>query len=769
MENHDKLLNAIDAYAENAHGGDTDGGELSRQRALALDAFAGKNIEPAPEGRSQITDRCLFDTINWLMPSLMRIFASGDNIVEFEAQGPEDEEVAEQESDYLNYLVTQKNDWDVVARTWMQDALLTKNAYVYCYLEEKIQTELERYEGQTEEQVAYILDDDVEVVGQRQYEDEDDEGTVIHPLTGEPAQDEAQLIEALALYESSEMEPQIVRRMLFDLEVRRTQPVEQLRFKVLPPERVKVAQDTPDFTLEDCDYFEYWDKCTISDLRRMGYDIPDDISDDYFYETEEDRSRDEVLEADIERDLPDPSMRQVVCRWIWIAHDTDEDGIAELQYVVRVGRRVLALEPVTSIPVACIVPYINTHRHMGQSVADLIFDIQRIRTALLRGGLDGLNLALNPRHYVNLNAVGSTTIDDLLISRPGGVVRGEGIPGEAIMPLQSENTFPYALEGLSFMDSIIESRVGVNKMFQGIDANAMSSTNAHNAIGQLSTMAAQRVEDIARVFGCGFKRLFKIAHELIIRSGHSAQAIKLRGEWVNIDPTQWKTGRDMRVVAPFAAGNKDALLNRLMILKQIHAEALAGGLPIVTAEDSYELALEIAKATDVSGEKFFTDPNMIEPPPEEPDYNLIALEIENKKVEQKDREAETDADLDKYKADLDAEVEKYKADIDAEVKRLIAQANQETQVLLAQLKAGQQIDLEQVKAKLKDDPLNKIRDVTSDAVSNLNFTVAESIEAVSDALSKMREEASAPIKIVRENGKIVGKEVNGRFIPVEGA
>ena len=107
-------------------------------------------------------------------------------------------------------------------------------------------------------------------------------------------------------------------------------------------------------------------------------------------------------------------------------------------------------------------------------------------------------------------------------------------------------------------------------------------------------MAAQRVEDIARVFGTGFKRLFSIAHELIIKSGHSNESIKLRGQWVDIDPTQWRTGRDMRVVAPFAAGNKDSLLQRLQFIAQIHEKALAGGLPIVDVEDSYNLALEIA-------------------------------------------------------------------------------------------------------------------------------------------------------------------------------
>ena len=93
-------------------------------------------------------------------------------------------------------------------------------------------------------------------------------------------------------------------------------------------------------------------------------------------------------------------MRQVKVRTIWIRHDYDEDGIAELQKVIRVGSDILLHEPASRIPVASIVPFINTHRHMGISVGDLVFDIQRIKTALLRSGLDSLYLANNPRHYL---------------------------------------------------------------------------------------------------------------------------------------------------------------------------------------------------------------------------------------------------------------------------------------------------------------------------------------------------------------------------------
>lgn len=749
MPDKDKLIGAIDSYAAQSQGSDAYSGELSRQRSLAIDAFAGKNFEPAPEGRSQVVDYTVFETIQWIMPSLMRIFAGGDKIVEFDPVGPDDEETAEQESEVLNYYVTQKNDWEKIVREFCQDSLLTKNAYCYAFMDETLQPEKEYYEGQTEEQVALILEDDVEVVGQRQYDDPDDEGTPSNPLTGQPLQSEE---EALALMQEG-IEPILAIRQLFDIEVKRVKASKKLCFKVLPPERVRVGNDTSDYTLDDCNFFEYWDIFTISDLRKMGIDVDDDVGDDSHADTREDSARDEVLENDIILDGEGP-MRQVVCRFIWIRHDYDEDGLAELQYVVRVGNEILDREEVTRIPVASIVPFINTHRHMGMSVADVVFEIQRIKTALTRAGLDGLNLALNPRHYVNENAINENTISDLIVSRPGGVVRGDGFPGESIMPLQTENTFPFALQGLQHMDTVIESRAGVNRMFQGIDQSAMSSTNAHNAIGQLSTMAAQRVEDIARVFGAGFKRLFSIAHELIIKSGRVDETIKLRGEWVDIDPTQWRTGRDMRVVAPFAAGNKDALLQRLMVVAGIQERAFAAGLPIVDADDAYNLASEIAKAADLQSSKFFTDPATVEPEPEPPDYTMIALEVEDKKANNQAADSQ-----------LDAEVKKYEIDTEATLKQQIAQLNSETQIALAQLKEGQAINVETVRARLKDAPVEVGQAL--DAAQAMQDKLTESLDAIREAAEEVSRAASAPREIVREGGKVTGVKVNGEFKPLK--
>jgi len=740
MPDETKLLAAIDAYADQSYGSQVDGGELARQRALALDAYAGKNIEPAPEGRSQVVDWTVFETVQWILPSLTRIFAGGDDIVEFDPFGPEDEEAAQQESEYLNFLVTQKNNWFLTCLQFFQDALITKNAYCLVEMEEKLIPETERYEDQSEEQVALLLEEEgVEVVGQEVIYDEENAQPVIDPMSGQPMIDE---------FGQPMMQP--VPR--FNIEIKRVTPKSKLKFTVLPPENCRVGEDTPDFTLDDCNYFEYIETTTISDLRKQGYDVEDDISDEPRGDTREETARDDALYTrTTDFDTPDPTMRQVDASHIWIRHDYDEDGIAELQYVYKVGRTILDRYEVSRIPVASIVPFINTHRHVGNSVADLVFDIQRIKTSLLRGGLDSLNLSINPRHAVS----DAVNLDDLLVSRPGGVVRLRkgAVPGEGhVLPLTTEFVFPQAQEGLRHMDTVVEGRVGVNRIFQGIDEGQL---NDHNRIGQLSTMAAQRVEQIARIFANGIERLFSLAHELIVKSGHQQEAIKLRGEWVNIDPTQWKTGRDMRIVAPFAAGNKDSLVQRLMIIAQIHEKALAGGLPIVQADDAYELAKALASAADLSGDKFFTDPRTVQPPPPPPDYNAMMIEVENKKadtdaqkVQVDAREDELDAEIKKYEADLRAELEKYKTDLNAEL-----------QIALAQMKEGTSVNLERVRARIKNAPA----DVDLDTINNATGAV----NALQATIAELQSQINSPREVVRDdNGEVIGANINGEFRPV---
>lgn len=679
MPDQDRLLGAIDAAEANSYGSDGDG-DLSNERATAIDYYLGKNVEPAPDGRSQVVDRSVYETIQWIKPSLARIFASGDDVVELPPVGPEDEEGAKQEAQYLNYIVLQRNNWFQLFDTACTDALLNKAGYFYPYQEKRRQIEIEKYERQTQEGIALILQDKVDVLSIKEYPDPDykpqpmmQQGPqgpvpVVDPMTGQPA-----------------MQP---APMLYDLEIRRTNEEKRYCILALPPERIKVAKTTTTVQLRDCTYFEYWDYPTLSDLRADGYKVDDDIAGDPEAQPEEDTARDQYNEnAWANDDQVDPAMKRVRCRWIWIRHDYDEDGIAELQYVVVVGRKVLHREEVNRIPIAVMCADPMPHRHVGLCPADSVTDVQRIKTVILRQGLDNLHLSNNPRTYVN---PGMVNLDDMLVSRPGGVVRGKGQFGVDIAPMPVPFVFPQAMEGLEYMDQVRENRTGTNRYFTGIDQNALNKTAT--GIQQLSTMAAQRVEQIARHLANGVEELFAILHEVILKSGHQQEVVKLRGKWAQVNPAEWRRRTDFKISVGYAAGNKDAMVARLQLIAQKQTEAIQLGLPIVQPRNLYETNVELTKAADMATpERFWTDPATVPPPgPPQPDVTVMAAEGLKAQTTEKVKAAELQSEERIKQAEL--AFDKYKADLDSQTKVAIEQMQQrhatELEGVRGQVQAG---------------------------------------------------------------------------------
>jgi hypothetical protein len=736
MPDTEKLLNAIDAAEADSYGSDSDG-DLSSERAAAVDRYLGKNVLPAPDGRSQVLDRSVYETIQWIKPSLCRIFANGDDVVELPPIGPEDEAGAKQEAQYLNHVVLQKNNWFEIFDTAASDALLTKAGYLYPYKEKRRQVEMEKYERQTQDSLALILQDGAEVVDMEEYPDEDAQPQpVIDPATGQPAIDPAT--------GQPMMQPPA---MLYDVEIRRTKEDVKYCIIVLPPERCKIAESTKTVQVRDSSYFEYYDFITISELREMGFDVEDDIADSDGKDTEEDSARDQYSEQtgyDDENEI-DPAMRKVKCRWIWIKHDYDEDGIAEKQYVIRVGQKILHREEVNSTPVAVICPDPLPHRHVGLCPADSVSDIQDIKTVILRGGIDNLQLSNNPRTYINPSMV---NLDDVLVSRPGGVIRGKGVFGQDIAPMVVPFVFPQAMEGLEYMDQVRENRTGTNRYFTGIDQNALNKTAT--GIQQLSTMAAQRVEQIARHFANGIEVLFSILHEIILKGGHKKEVVKLSGSWVPVDPTTWRSRTDFRISVGYAAGNKDAMVGRLMMIANMQKEAAMGGLPIVQPENIYETAMELTKASDFSApQRFWTNPKDAPPrPPPQPDVTVMAAEQEKTKrelsskqmdVQQKELDSQRDFAIKKYDIETQA-----RSQMEAERMRLESAHSLEdrkavNQAGIKQIEGSQAAQLKEREIQAKQQPAIEMAGQVQQLSQKLEDAIGSLQEALATVLTAKRQ------------------------------
>ena len=231
---------------------------------------------------------------------------------------------------------------------------------------------------------------------------------------------------------------------------------------------------------------------------------------------------------------------------------------------------------VDEIPFAAMTPVIVTHRFFGRSIADLVMDIQRIKTALLRALLDNAYLANNPRTEVPESHATETTLDDLLVSRPGGIVRTKLPGGLSVIahPDVGGHVFPL----LQYQDATREWRTGVSRQGQGVDPNVLQNQVATIA-NQMFNAAQAKMKMIARIFAeTGIRDLFALLHAVVRKHGSQPQTARLRNQWITVDPRDWKARNDMTINVGLGTGTKTEQLAHLNMVIGAQEKAIAAGL-----------------------------------------------------------------------------------------------------------------------------------------------------------------------------------------------
>lgn len=690
----DELISAIEQHEGQAE----TYGNLSEDRTTALDYYLGKPLGNEVAGRSQVVYRAVFDTVEWIKPQLADIFTSGEDIVAFNPRGPEDVEGAQQETDYVNHIITERNPWFEVFLAWCHDALVQKVGYVKAYWDDSTDTVTERYENLTDDEFALLLQDrDIEVV-------EHAEQVIAYDPSG-------------AFVTKSHT-----------VAVQRTKPENVVRVENLAPEHVRVSHNARQLSLQDrrVDFVQHAEHKTISELREDGFDVEDDITDggDSATDWEEDLRDEYAPFRNRETDSPDPSMRRVKVRETWIRYDKDGDGRAELLHCIVVGTTVLHCEETDHIPIVALCPTPLSHQHHGLSIADAVMDLQRIQTALLRGGLDNQYLANHGRYAVS----DDVNLDDMLDSRPGGIVRvGNGAqPGNAIFPLTHPTNGAVTIPMMEYVDKIGQRRTGVSEMSQGLNPNALNNQAGANANSQMMTAAQQRIRFIARVFAeTGVRNLFQLVHALCLKHSRQEEMVELRGQWVPVNPRNWVKRKDMTVSLTLGTGDKPSQIVMLQQIGLAQKEGLQIG--IATPANLYHTATQLTKLMghrDVN--KFWTDPANQPPRETPPDPRVLveqmrqqadiqrfqaeqqtAAQIEQIRTEAKLRETEMQLQLQAANDNRDGEREQLKAQMQSELdqirlqaereiaaledatKRYVAELQSQTQILIKQMELGQ--------------------------------------------------------------------------------
>lgn len=743
MKTEAEILAIIDAEERNALGYLQ--GELSQERADALEYYEREPRGDEVEGQSAVISSDVADSVDWALPDLIKIFTASDKAVEFEPEGPEDEETAKQATQTVNYVFYRQNQGVFILHDWFKDALIQKNGYVKYWWDKSTVTRKQKYQGLTDEQLVMLLQGDgVEVLAHTEYASE---------------------------------EPVPVR--LHDVEVRVTQEKGKCRIEAVPPEEILVNREHRALELQSARFVAHRCRKTRSELREMGY--PEDKIQEV---GDGDNDLDNSLEAvvrdslDDERTAYDESGDKAT-KTVWVTEayvliDEDGDGIAERRKIVKAGKVIFEDEECERVCISAITPKKRPHKHIGDSLAEDAMDIQDVNTGLLRGTLNNLYLTNAPRMLVLSDSNGNpkANLDDLLTVRVGGVVR-QHMPG-AVEPIVVPYVGQYSMQMMEYMDQKRMNRTGVNNLSSGLDADAINKTARGAVIADNKQQI--RIELIARLFAEGVKDLFQGLLYLLCTYSDRPMTLRLQNKFVSYDPREWNHLMDMTINVGLGTGNKDQQLVHLQAITQAQALAVQGGLMnrIVTEKNLYNVQAKIVENSGFKNvDDFWTDPEKLGPPPPPkptPEEQKLQADVQAKQAEMqmKGQEQQQDAYFEQQKLLIEAEKARQEMALKAwEVQQnlLLQREKQRGELLLnaqmgavqaAQTEQKQQMDGQREDFKASSDAAREDHRATLEAGTQ---SIEQILQKMDESFGKLGEVLSRPRKITRgADGRATGVE-----------
>jgi len=569
--------------------------EISQQREKAIEYFYGEPCGNEEDGRSQVVVTDVQDTLMWMMPSLMRIFTAGDRVVKFVPEGPEDEDIAEQATKYVNHVFYKQNNGFMVLYNLFLDALMQKVGVVKHYWEEIQKTTTEPYENLTEQEFSILMqDDELELVS-------DEEITEItqqqDPFTGDMIQ---------------------IEQVYHNATFARTTMSGKVTIENVPPEEFLINRGAK--TLEDARFICHRSHKSKSDLIKMGYDpeIVDSLPGyvggaDDITTSQEYMARHAYDSTDVYPNQAAADSEMVVQVYeSYLKFDMDGSGISVLHKVLHAGSELLDVEPIDYIPFSTVCPIPIPHKFYGLSVAETIQDVQLIRSTLTRNLLDNMYLSNNGRFQV---VEGQVNIDDLLTNRPGGIVRTRS--PNALQPIQTPALQNYSFEMLKYWEELKTGRTGVNPQTQGLSADVLKTHVTSGAITAALTNAQGRLELIARVFAdTGVRNMFKQIYNLIQRYEDRKRIVRLNNTYFQIDPSSWREDLDVDIEVGIGYGDQDIRLQNLSNYAALVEKVGQQTQGIIQPDNIYNLMREIADEMGIKNvDKFISTPPTEPPPP----------------------------------------------------------------------------------------------------------------------------------------------------------
>jgi hypothetical protein len=623
---------------------------LSYDRIKASDYYRGKPLGDEEAGRSQLVLTTVRDTVRATLPSLLRVFTAVENPVEFtptvsdnEQLGELHAELARQATSYARWALFTANRGWLVLHDAILNALTRKVGWIRWRWGERRAQRVEDCDGLLAPQLRALLAEPG-IIAQR---------VVKRPMLPSEQRAVAATPEGMAYFQAGG--PPV----LFGARITRTAARSWPIVESVEPECVWIVADADQAQTARA-VFHVRD-LPASDLIAAG--LPREAVERAAQEEttsprmrREREARDPVSGRAYRRGQPgsDRAMKLVRYTEGWCQMDTDGDGVAELIHTHALGTspKLCRWDRTDEVPLAAMTPYREPGRVIGYSQADMVLDLQRTQTRVMRATLDALGQSIYPRTVVQ---VGAANIEDTRQTAIGAIIRvtQQGAVTELGKPYIGDK----ALMVMQQLDAIKEGRTGITRTSQGLTAESLQSTTPL-AVDAQTGAAMDRLDMIARTLAeTGLAPLYLGLLRLMAKHQDRPNVLSIRGKWIAVDPRALSVMWDVQC----NVGGKGTPAERLAMLnaiatkqEQILAPAVQQGMldtPIVGLPQYRNTLARMCETAGISDVvSYFKElPPAWQPPPPpppKPSTDEVLAEVEAQKMQAKAvddaRQSETD-------------------------------------------------------------------------------------------------------------------------------
>ena len=585
--------------------------------------------------RSKYVSTDVRDSVLSVLPSLIRIFGASENVVQIIPRTQDEIDIAEQATDYTNYTFWNDNPGFLTLYGAFKDAMTVKVGFVKWWTDDNSERRQKTFVNITLEQAQMLMS---EQPGSR----------VVH----------------------HEISPDGSTLALFVIEYEVSKPL--VRVLGVPPEEMRLDRNARSFSLSRIVGHER--VIPVDDLTAMGYSR--DLCNNYLQSTD---THNFTMESQMRNPGRATSTRVPdgvnYGEW-YIRADKDGDGIAELRYICTMGENheIVHDEPANRVKFAAFSCDPISHTIVGDSVADLAIDIQRIKTNITRGVLNSLAESINPKTVVNELMV---NLDDAMNDDLGAIIRTRGDPSSAVMYTQTPFAGQAAVPVLQMMDQVLQRRTGLSDAAKGLDPKALQSSTMIG-VDAIISGAQERIELIARVLAeTGFKDLFTGLFNEICENPNQQRALKIRGKWANYDTSTFDASMGVEVNACLGKGTDMARMLALTNIKQEQTQIMTQfGIanPVCSVTEYLNTLTDMMELANIKniGRYFKTPPpevmQQIMSAPKEPDPQTLAAKAMFEKVKSETAAKVGQQQFQQEKLNSDDAYRKAKMEQDRQVK-----------------------------------------------------------------------------------------------------